>query len=52
MRGGGGECQALKTNSRKEEGKEKKVMQKKGPIVTFIHSAFHKTFDRRFARLL
>ena len=27
-------------------------MQKEGPIVTFIYSAFHKTFDRRFAKLV
>ena len=27
---------AKKKNSRKEEGKEKKFMQKEGPIVTFI----------------
>ena len=27
-------------------------MQKEGPIVTFIYSAFHKTFDRRFAKFV
>ena len=43
---------AKKKNSRKEEGKEKKIMQKEGPIVTFIYSAFHKTFDRRFAKFV
>ena len=29
---------AKKKNSRKEEGKEKKFMQKEGPIVTFSES--------------
>ena len=43
---------AKKKNSRKEEGKEKKFMQKEGPIVTFIDSVFHKTFDRRFAKFV
>ena len=43
---------AKKKNSRKEEGKEKKFMQKEGPIVTFIYSAFHKTVDRRFAKFV
>ena len=43
---------AKKKNSRKEEGTEKKFMQKEGPIVTFIYSAFHKTFDRRFAKFV
>ena len=43
---------AKKKNSREEEGKEKKFMQKEGPIVTFIYSAFHKTFDRRFAKFV
>ena len=27
-------------------------MQKEGPIVTFIYSAFHITFDRRFAKFV
>ena len=27
-------------------------MQKEGPIVTFIYSAFHKTFDKRFAKFV
>ena len=31
---------------------KKKIMQKEGPIVTFIYSAFHKTFDRRFAKFV
>ena len=31
---------------------KKKFMQKEGPIVTFIYSAFHKTFDRRFAKFV
>ena len=43
---------AKKKNSRKEEGAEKKFMQKEGPIVTFIYSAFHKTFDRRYAKFV
>ena len=41
-----------KKNSRKEEGKEKKFMQKEGPIVTFTYSAFHKTFGSRFAKFV
>ena len=43
---------AKKKNSRKEEGKEKKFMQKEGPIVTFIYSAFHKTFHKRLAKFV
>ena len=36
----------------KKKVKKKKFMQKEGPIVTFIYSAFHKTFDRRFAKFV
>ena len=34
---------AKKKNSCKEEGKEKKIMQKDGPIVTFRKSEFQKS---------
>lgn len=36
----------------KKKVKEKKFMPKEGPIMTFIYSAFHKTFDRRFAKFV
>ena len=36
--GGGGGGKKTKKNSLKEEGKEKKFMQKEGPIVTFSES--------------
>ena len=46
-----GKCQEKKIHAN-QKVKKKKFMQKEGPIVTFIYSAFHKAFDRRFAKFV